>query len=231
MSKWPKQLPRLTSEQVRIKDDFMQHWHEVLPQRYGIIEKFNHGYSVRPSPHGGRVLEVGAGLGEHIAWEDLANLEYYALELRPEMAAVIRRRYASVTVIEGDCQKRIDLPDQYFDRALAIHVLEHLPNLPAAIREVHRLLKPTGEFLAVIPCEGGLAYSLARRISAQRIFEKRYRMRYDWFIQSEHINVPDEIRAELKPYFDTVDVTYFPLKVPVTTLNLVIGMRMKRRSL
>ena len=44
--------------------------------------------------------------------------------------------------------------------------------------------------MVVIPCEGGLAYSLARRISAQRIFEKRYGMSYRFFIESEHINVP-----------------------------------------
>ena len=47
--------------------------------------------------------------------------------------------------------------------------------------------------MVVIPCEGGLAYSLARRVSAQRIFEKRYGMSYRFFIESEHINVPREI--------------------------------------
>jgi SAM-dependent methyltransferase len=232
MNKWPKELPQLTPEQLKIKDDFMRHWHEVLPSRYGMIERFNHGYPRRYRRTGERVLEIGAGLGEHIAWEDPDGLEYWALELRPEMASLIRKRFPSVNVIEADCQKHIDFPDGHFDRILAIHVLEHLPDLPATIRELHRLLKPDGRLVVVIPCEGGLAYSLARRISAQRIFEKRYGMKYDWFIQSEHINRPHEIREELAPYFDPADQAYFPLRIASVPLNLVIGMFLqpKRRA-
>ena len=82
--------------------------------------------------------------------------------------------------IVGDCQTRLPFEDGSFDRYLAIHVLEHLPNLPACIAEAWRLLdKDRGQFLAVIPCEGGLAYSLARRISAQRLFERTYGMPYE----------------------------------------------------
>src|SRR5579872_1477433 len=99
MNKWAKKTSGLTSEQLRIKDDFMRHWHEVLPQRYGIIERFNHGYPLRRRPGGRRILEIGAGLGEHIAWENLEGLEYWALELRPEMAALIRERFPKARVI------------------------------------------------------------------------------------------------------------------------------------
>ena len=66
MSKWPKQLPELTDEQRRIKDDWMKYWLGVLPNRYAAIERFNHGYPVRSCRPGGRVLEIGAGVGEHI---------------------------------------------------------------------------------------------------------------------------------------------------------------------
>jgi SAM-dependent methyltransferase len=225
-TKWPKQLLALTDEQRRIKDDFMKHWHEVLPRRYGLIERFNHGYPARQH-RPGRVLEIGAGLGEHIEYEDLHGVEYYALEMRENMAAEIRRRFPAVHAITGNCEERIDFPDASFDRILAIHVLEHLPNLPAAIGEVRRLLKTDGEFIVVIPCEGGLAYSLARRISAQRIFEARYNTSYDWFIRTEHINVPSEILSELKPHFEIVDREFFPLRIPSITLNLVIGLTLR----
>ena len=96
-----------------------------------------------------------------------------------------------IQVVVGGCQERLAFPDGTFDRILAVHVLEHLPNLPTAIREMHRLIdKQRGQFEVVIPCEGGLAYSLARRISAQRFFEKRYKMPYRWLIEREHINRP-----------------------------------------
>lgn len=230
-SKWPKQLPALSEEQLRIRDDFMKYWHEVLPRRYGMIENFNHGYPVRHATKKGKVLEIGSGLGEHIAYEHLEGTEYYALELRAEMAEMIAKRFPMVKTIVGDCQKTLDFPSHTFDKVIAIHVLEHLPDLPAALKEIHRLLKPDGEFCVVIPCEGGLAYSLARRISAQRIFEKRYKTSYDWCIGSEHINVPKEIKEELDKFFDVERQSYFPLLLPSVNLNLVIGMVLKPKVL
>ena len=48
--KWPKALPALSPRQQAIQDDFVEHWHRVLPERYGVIEKFNHGYPLRHLP-------------------------------------------------------------------------------------------------------------------------------------------------------------------------------------
>ena len=81
---------------------------------------------------------------------------------------------------------------------LAIHVLEHLPNLPAALEEIARVLRPSGRFAFVIPCEGGLLYSLGRRFTVKRMFEKRYGVSYDWHIKSEHLNIPKEILGSPK---------------------------------
>jgi hypothetical protein len=68
-SKWPKTFPPLTAEQERIRDDFMHAGHEELPNKYGIIEKFNHGYVVDDAPAlFVRTLEIGAGLGEHLTY-------------------------------------------------------------------------------------------------------------------------------------------------------------------
>jgi SAM-dependent methyltransferase len=229
MTTWPKQIPALTEEQARIREDFIKYWHEVLPRNYGAIERFNHVYPTRNLPQSDgayRVLEIGAGLGEHIGYEDLRGVEYYALELREEMAAEIRQRFPHVETIVGDIQKPLNFPPHYFHRVVAIHVLEHLPNLRAALEEVHRILHPAGRFDVVIPCEGGMAYTLARRISAQRLFVKRYKMEYEWFVRSEHINVPAEILEELSLYFSKEESRYFPFLVPSVQMNLVIGIRL-----
>ncbi len=232
---WPKAVPPLTEEQQRISNDFMRYWHEVLPRKYSVIDKFNHTYPVKAS--GGaftRTLEIGAGLGEHLAYEQLTPEQragYYALELRENMSRRIKERFPQVNVVTGDCQARLGFPDGYFDRILAIHVLEHLPNLPAAVREMYRLCdKEKGRFLVVIPCEGSLAYSLARRVSAQRIFEKRYNQPYHWFISREHINRPREILRELRPYFRVASRRFFPIPLPLLFCNLVIGLTLEPRD-
>ncbi len=231
---WPKTFPPLTPEQQRISNDFMKHWHEVLPQKFGVIDRFNHRYPVRTAPADfSRTLEIGAGIGEHLKYEQLTpeqEANYHALELRPNMSAEIRRRFPRVQTITGDCQQRIDFADGYFDRILAIHVLEHLPNLPATVRELYRLCdKERGILSVVIPCEGGLAYSLARKVSAQRIFEKRYNQPYRWFIEREHVNRPHEILGELRPYFRVTRRKFFPLPVPAVFCNLVIGLTLTPR--
>jgi SAM-dependent methyltransferase len=234
VSKWPKTFPPLTAEQKRISDDFMKYWHEVLPRKFGVIEKFNHGYPVRHAPANfKRTLEIGAGLGEHVVFEKLTpeqEANYHAVELRQNMTDALQERFPRIKAVTSDCQQRLDFPDGYFDRILAVHVLEHLPNLPAAVREMHRLCdRQTGVFTVVIPCEGSLAYTLARRISAQRIFEKRYKQSYKWFIEREHINRPHEILEELSPYFTIEQRSFFPLPLPLVATNLVIGLTLRPR--
>jgi SAM-dependent methyltransferase len=234
--KWPKTLAPLTPEQKAVYDDFVKRWHEILPQRYGVVERFNHSFPVRYSRPGFHAtLEIGAGLGEHLSHEHLTPEQeraYCALELREAMAERIRERHPRVRAIVGDCQQRLDFPDGHFDRYIAVHVLEHLPALPACVREAWRLLdKQRGQFLAVIPCEGGLAYSLARRISAQRIFERTYGMPYAPFIAREHINRPGEIVTELERHFVVERRRYFPLPfIPATSANLCIGLVMRPRA-
>jgi ubiquinone/menaquinone biosynthesis C-methylase UbiE len=233
---WPKILPDLTPEQKRISDDFMRYWHEVLPKRYGVVDDFNHAYVVRHAPKRFvRTLEIGAGLGEHLFYEKLSSSQksnYTALELRPNMAARIKERFPEIQIHVGDCQSRLEFPDEYFDRILAVHVLEHLPNLPAAITEMHRLCsKEHGVFSVVIPCEGSMVYSLARRISAQRIFEKRYAQSYRWLIEREHLNKPDEIILELRKCFTVDHRLFFPLPIPFVFCNLCLGMTLRPKTI
>jgi len=232
--KWPKVFPPLTADQKRINDDFVKHWHEVLPRRFSIIDRFNHSYGVKFAPKNfNRTLEIGAGIGEHIEYEVLTpeqRKNYYALELRENMSREIRRRFPDVQTITGDCQQRLPIEDGFFDRILAVHVLEHLPNLPAAVEEMYRLCnKDSGVFSIVIPCEGSMAYTLARRVSAQRIFEKRYKQSYKWFIEREHVNRPFEIFETLAPYFAIESRQFFPFRVPAEFCNLVIGVTMRPR--
>jgi ubiquinone/menaquinone biosynthesis C-methylase UbiE len=236
MNKWPKELSPLTQEQEMISNDFMKHWHEILASgtAYRLLEKFNHRYSVKHAPHNFlSTLEIGAGIGEHLNYEKLSKDQqknYVALELRENMAAQIKTRHPEITTHVGDCQQTLPFADNHFDRILAIHVLEHLPNLPSAIKEMHRLCnKKNGVFSVVIPCEGGLANALARKISGQRVFERRYKQSYKWFIEREHINLPNEILAELKPYFEIAHSRYFPLLIPAVNLNLCIGLTLHPR--
>lgn len=229
---WPKRIPELTAEQVRISNDWMKHWlDEQMTQKayLRLVENFNQRYPLRSAKSGGRTLELGAGVGAHCHWENLGNQEYYCNELRDELAKKIQERFPRAHTAVGDCQQRLDFSEHFFDRVIAIHVLEHLPNLPGALAEVHRLLKPGGRFSVVIPCEGGTVYSLARRVSSQRMFEKRYAWSYREYIRTEHVNTANEVLAVLEEKFVVKHRTFFPTLVPAVDFNLLIGLTLEPR--
>jgi SAM-dependent methyltransferase len=230
--KWPKIVPSLSPDQQFIADDFMKYWHHELPRRYGAIECFNHNYPLRHIPPVAwcRTLELGAGIGGHLAFEPLELQDYHCIELRESMAEEIRRKYPQVVTVTGDCQKRIPYDDAYFDRIVVIHMLEHLPDLPAAVAEVDRVLTPGGIFSVVLPCDPGIAYELARKISAERLFTARYKVPYRWLIRREHINSPSEILHVIKSRFEIFDKAYFPLLIPVINLNLCIGVTARKST-
>jgi SAM-dependent methyltransferase len=229
---WPKVLPPLSAEQQKVSDDFYRHWHEVLPNKYRAIEEFNHSYPKRVLAELSRprTLEIGAGTGGHIAHEDLSIQSYYCIELRQHLADYIMQRFPQVHAVVGDCQRNIPFEDGFFSRVLATHVLEHLTNLPAALDEIKRVLAPGGRLSVVLPCDPGLAYEFARRISSERMFRKRYGMPYDWFIFREHINSPEEILTLLRQRFELLHTEYWPLKVPAVNLNLCIGVTLSKAS-
>jgi SAM-dependent methyltransferase len=207
----------------------MGHWLRILPDRYRRVERFNHGYPLRAAPPQGRTLEIGAGRGGHVRHEDLSVQDYHAVELRPDLVEELRARFPTVHAIQADCQRSLPYGEAYFDRVLAIHILEHLPDLPAALEEVRRVLKPTGRFVVCIPCEGGLAHRLGRRLTVQRTFERRYGVPYGPHIRADHINEPREIMEELRARFRVAHRRFYPLGVPLVDVNIQIGLTLEPR--
>lgn len=199
----------------------------VKLDRFGWLSRFDHTFPARSASPELRTLEIGAGTGAHVQFEPAG--EYVALEVSNQLAAQIPRR-DGLSVVVADCEKRLPWDDDSFDRVLAIHVLEHLYNLPAALDEIARVLRPGGVLCVVIPCEGGRLYSLGRRFTTKRMFEKRYGTPYDWMIRREHCNTAREVLGELDRHFRVRTRSFFPLRVPAVDLNLVIGLELSLDS-
>lgn len=230
-SSWPKSLPLLTADQQRIRDQFMAEWLAHLPKTYGRLESFNQSYVCRHlPPEPWRVLEIGAGIGAHLQHEPSNWQEYTVVELRPEFVNSLKERFRGIRVICRDIQDGIDAGSGSFNRIMAIHVLEHLPDLPRAIREIKRLLSQDGVFTAVIPCEGGVLYEMARELTTRRQFETRYDTSYDWFARSEHVSKAWEILRLLENEFRVIEKIHWPLHIPSIAGNLVVGVTCRHRN-
>jgi len=232
---FPKFIPELSAEDTAIHDDFMKVWLNELKtkKKFNLIENFNHNYSAKSSLLSGlkkniNTLELGCGIGNHIDYEDLEFQNYHVVDIRTNVLNEVKKKYKNIKILNFDIQKKMPFNNDYFDRINAIHILEHLSDLPSCIDEIHRLIKKDGLFQVVIPCDPGFFYQICRNISAKRIFEKKYKKNYDDFIKREHINSPQEIINIIEEKFKNVDRKFFPLSIPLIDINLCIGLSFKK---
>jgi SAM-dependent methyltransferase len=93
-----------------------------------------------------RVLEVGCGWGELAEWiaRDTAA-EIVAVDLSPRMVELAGERGVDARV--ADVQQ-LPFGDGEFDCAVAAWMLYHVPDLDRAFRELVRVLRPGGRFVA-----------------------------------------------------------------------------------
>ena len=148
---------------------------------------------------------------------------YFGLDLVPSL---IKNR---VRMVAADAEQGIPFKSGSFDRILAIHVLEHLANLPAALDEIVRVMKPEATFTVVISVRRRpVGYTVGRNVSVRPIFEKKFGKNYDWMIAYDHVNTARDVLGELRTRFKAARTSYFPLKVPVVDANLCIGLDLTR---
>lgn len=88
------------------------------------------------------VLDIGSGPGRYYSalQERFPEIEYYACDL---YAGMVQTHPHKKTLALADAQ-RLPYPDATFDVVMANHMLFHVPNVERALREIRRVVKPTG---------------------------------------------------------------------------------------
>lgn len=100
-------------------------------------------------PEGGRVLELGCGTGN--LWLENAarippSLEITLSDFSQGMVAQAVHNLAGLRPLRFEVidAQSIPFPPGYFDAVIANHMLYHVPDRPAALAEMRRVLKPGG---------------------------------------------------------------------------------------
>lgn len=95
------------------------------------------------------VLDIGCGTGRYTVHSKRAGNTVIGSELVYSAAVGARRR--GLDVIVGDSETTFPFPDEVFDRAQCIEVIEHLMDPVSTLREINRVLKTGGELFISTP--------------------------------------------------------------------------------
>ncbi len=170
-----------------------------------------------------RVLEIGAGTGEHIKFVRhrfseyiLTDLDQKTLEVAEEKLSKVHTGKLKFEVQPGDS---LGYPDGAFDRVIAIHVLEHIYKPHLAIKEWCRVVKDGGVLSILIPTDPGIAWRLGRHLGPRKNAIAQG-ISYDYVMAREHVNSCNNLIAILRHYFPAAIEGWWPLPLASIDLNL-----------
>jgi ubiquinone/menaquinone biosynthesis C-methylase UbiE len=108
---------------------------------------------------GRKLLDVGCGTGHHLATLRRRGFDASGVDASEDMLAHARKNNPGADVRHGDVDK-LPYDAATFDFAVCIEVLRYLPDGPACVREMARVLKPGGVCLATaLPLLNGNGYA------------------------------------------------------------------------
>jgi SAM-dependent methyltransferase len=137
-----------------------------------------------------------------------------------------RERYPDALAVRGDCY-RMPFRDGVFERVINLYNLEHLVHLDFALEEASRVLKNDGELFISVPTEGGLAWTLGRRLTTARQFTTDG-LDYIRANSIDHCNCIWQIEKTLARHFRSVERRVFPLGLPLYHLNLIVTWSLRK---
>jgi arsenite methyltransferase len=125
---------------------------EVIYSRPDILRRRALVHEALGAAPGDRVLDAGCGPGFYVA-ETLERVgaegSVVGVDASEPMLALAAKRcagHANVGFEQGDVTK-LPVRDADFDRALSVQVLEYVDDIPAALAELLRVLRPGGRVL------------------------------------------------------------------------------------
>ena len=93
----------------------------------------------------GRILDIGAGVGDFLNVSKNNGWETIGIEPSDKAKAIAKNKGVSFA------ESLSELESSSFDVITMWHVLEHVPDLENQIKELKRLIKPTGTVIIAVP--------------------------------------------------------------------------------
>jgi ubiquinone/menaquinone biosynthesis C-methylase UbiE len=107
---------------------------------------------------GERVLDIGCGNARDIASISQSGGQVVGVDISEGMVEAAMREINCIGIRDvilqvGDATC-LDFPDDFFDKILCSEVIEHIPDVSRALREMRRVLRPGGSLVLSTPNKG-----------------------------------------------------------------------------
>lgn len=112
-------------------------------------------------PARGKLLEIGSGLGFLLA--ELKKDGWDVLGIEPNLTLADHAREELGVETRSELLHQAGIPDETFDVVIMNHVIEHVDEPLATLREINRVLKPNGHLVLETPRYDTLMFRLLGR--------------------------------------------------------------------
>jgi SAM-dependent methyltransferase len=136
--------------------------HDMVGESAALIRDFAVMLGCLAPARGERVLDLGAGSAWCSEWLQRLNLDVVAVDLSLDLLNVGRTRLPRPGCLVAGDLENLPFGTAVFDAAVSLNAFHHVPDMPRALREVHRVLKPGGRVIFSEPGRGHAAADTSR---------------------------------------------------------------------
>ena len=192
----------------------------------GSLMKFCHTKleSNLPKKNYHKVLEIGPGPHPHVQYINHGFEKYYILEKTIKAIKQYKKLNYNNIIIKAYKSNKIPFKNNFFDRIIMSHVLEHVSNPEEFIFEVMSKLKKGGVLSIALPTDPGLFWRSGRMFS--KIFSIKNTLKispekYDYINAKDHVNSIYSLYSIIKYHYRKKLIEqYLPFRIKFFDLNL-----------
>lgn len=176
-----------------------------------------------------KVLEIGPGRIRHLEYISSKPHMYTICDTEEDCLSMSKLILDDAGIrnekvlLDNSKDLSLPFPKDGFDIVVSFNSLEHLHPLDEHLMEIYRVIKPGGQLVGGIPCEGGLVWGIGRYLTTRRYVHRQYGINYDKIICWEHPNFADFIFSLLDRFFKQKYIKLHPFSRLSIDCNLVAG--------